>query len=123
MLRKALSAALTFHTAFWKRLGHMRHTGSSLLKKLIWRLDGTADSKRVQFTSELGTVWQAELSLHSGTGSQAPRLMILFRNRKRPRAPQRYTLVPPGYSKIPREAAEQLSEDDLRELLATSVEV
>ncbi len=96
---------------------------SGLLKKLIFRLDGTADSKKVEFTSAKGTPWEAELSLHSGEGPQAPHLMILFRNRSNIRARQRYTLVPPGYSKVPREAAKQLTEKDLRELLARSVEV
>ena len=36
---------------------------------------------------------------------------------------KRYTLVPTGFSKVPDEAAEQLTEDDLREMLATSVRV
>lgn len=101
----------------------MARKGSSLLSKLLWRLDGTADSKRVSFTSELGNRWEAELSLHSGTGPQAPRLMVLFRDRSDPRARQRYTLVPPGYSKVPAEAAKELDEEDLRRLLASSVEV
>jgi hypothetical protein len=101
----------------------MARKDSSLLGKLIWRLDGTADSKKVKFTSGSGTIWEAELSLHSGTSPQSPRLMVLFRNGRDRAVPQRYNLVPPGYSKVPREAAEELSEDDLRELLATSVEV
>lgn len=101
----------------------MARRDSSLLQKLIWRLDGTADSKKVEFTTDRGTRWQAELSLHSGTNPQSPRLLILFRNRSRPAEPQRYNQVPPGYSKVPREAAEQLTEDDLKELLATSVEL
>jgi hypothetical protein len=101
----------------------MARPDSSLLKKLLWRLDGTADSEKVEFTSDVGTRWQAELSLHSGTDAQSPRLMILFRNRTRPTQSQRYNLLPPGYSKVPREAAEELSEADLQELLATSVEV
>lgn len=101
----------------------MARSDSGLLKKLIWRLDGAADSKKVQFTSAKGTLWEAELSLHSGTGPQSPNLMILFRNQANVRARQRYTLVPPGYSKVPEEAAEQLAEADLRELLAESVEV
>ncbi len=94
-----------------------------LLKKLIFRLDGTADSKKVYFKSAAGTRWEAELSIHSGTNRQSPNLMILFRNQDNVTARQRYTLVPPGYSKIPKEAAEQLNEEDLRELLAESVQV
>ncbi|MDT8437232.1 MAG: hypothetical protein RRA92_10815 [Gemmatimonadota bacterium] len=94
-----------------------------LLKKLVWRLDGAADSRKIEFTSARGTRWEAELSLHSGTGPQSPNLLILFRNRENASARQRYTLVPPGYSKVPVEAAKQLGEQDLRELLSTSVEV
>jgi len=92
-----------------------------LLKKLIWRLDGTADSAKVEFTSASGTAWQAELSLHSGTDPQSPRLLVIFRNTKDVGAPQRYTQVPPGYSKVPKEAAQELTEVDLRQMLAASV--
>ncbi len=95
----------------------------SLLKKLLYRFDGAADSKKVKFTSAGGHEWQAELCLHSGTNPQSPRLMAMFRNRSRPHDRNRYTLVPPGYSKVPSEAAKQLSEDDLRKLLSSSVEV
>ncbi len=96
---------------------------TNLLKKLLFRLDGAADSARARFTSERGDRWEAELSLHSGTLQQSPRLMILFRNRTDPSAPQRYTLAPVGLSKVPKEAVEQLTEEDLRELLAESVKV
>jgi len=95
----------------------------SLLKKLLYRIDGTADSEKVEFTSGGGQKWQAELCLHSGTNPQSPRLLVMFRNRTRPHDRQRYTLVPPGYSKVPSEAAKQLSEDDLQQLLTSSVEV
>ena len=95
----------------------------SLLKKLLFRVDGAADSKKVEFTSAAGNRWQAELCLHSGTNPQSPRLMVLFRNKTSPHDSQRYTLVPPGFSKVPSEAAEQLSDDDLRKMLASSVEV
>jgi hypothetical protein len=101
----------------------MAKQDSGLLKKLIFRLDGTADSKKVDFRSKSGTPWVAELSIHSGTSPQSPQLMILFRNQLNVQARQRYTLVPPGYSKVPREAARQLDEADLKELLAESVEV
>lgn len=92
-----------------------------MLKKLLFRLDGAADSKKVNFTSASGTRWQAEICLHSGTNAQSPRLMILFRDRDQPTQPQRYTLAPPWASKVPSEAAEQLDEQRLRELLARSV--
>lgn len=95
----------------------------NLLKKLLFRLDGAADSARVAFTSPGGDAWEAELSLHSGTLQQSPRLLVLFRNRSRPSVPQRYTQAPPGISKVPAEAAEQLTEEDLRELLARSVKL
>lgn len=95
----------------------------SILKKLLFRVDGTADSKKVDFTSAGGQKWQAELCIHSGTNPQSPRLLVMFRNRARPNERQRYTLVPAGYSKVPSEAAKQLTEDDLQNLLASSVEV
>ena len=94
-----------------------------LLKKLVFRLDGAADSAKTRFTSAAGVRWEAEVSLHSGTLQQSPRLMILFRNREDAAVPQRYNLAPPGVSKIPKEAVRQLGEDDLRELLAASVKV
>ena len=96
---------------------------SSILKKLLLRYDGAADSKTVKLTSETGAEWQAALCLHSGTGPQAPQLMVMFRCRSRPDEPQRYTLAPPGISKIPKEAARELSEEDLRGLLARSVAI
>ena len=95
----------------------------SILKKLLFRIDGAADSTKVAFTSAGGQKWQVELCLHSGTSPQSPRLLAMFRNQTRPKERQRYTLVPPGYSKVPSEAAKQLSEDDLQKLLASSVEV
>lgn len=93
------------------------------IKKLLFRLDGAADSETVEFTSHAGRTWSAELCLHAGTGPQAGRLRVLFRCRSEPDEPQRYTTLPAGYSKVPEEAAEELGEDDLRELLATSVKV
>jgi len=95
----------------------------SLLKKLLFRIDGTADSEKVEFTSAGGQKWQAELCLYSGTNPQSPRLLVMFRNRTRLNDRQRYTHVPPGYSKVPSEAAKELSEDDLQKMLASSVEV
>lgn len=93
------------------------------VKKLIFRLDGTADSEKVGFTSESGRTWEAELCLHVGTDPQAGRLKILFRCKSHPEEPQRYNAPPAWVSKVPAEAAEQLTEEDLRELLATSVKV
>ncbi len=101
----------------------MEKSTPNLIKKLFFRLDGTADSAKVKFTSAAGNDWEAELSLHSGEGPQAPRLMVMFRRPRYPRVPQRYTLLPPRFSKVPDEAAEQVTEDDLRELLSTSVQV
>ncbi|MDP2469225.1 MAG: hypothetical protein Q8W45_03225 [Candidatus Palauibacterales bacterium] len=95
----------------------------SLLNKLLFRIDGAADSKKVKFTSAGGQEWQAEICLHSGTTPQSPRLMVMFRNQSRPLDRQRYTLVPTGYSKVPSEAAKQLTEEDLQKLLSSSVEV
>lgn len=96
---------------------------TNLLKKLVFRLDGAADSAKTRFTSDGGRIWEAELSLHSGTLQQSPRLMILFRSHSDPREPQRYTLAPPGVSKVPKEAIEELDEEALRDLLGRSVKV
>lgn len=96
---------------------------ASLLKKLLFRLDGAANSRRVEFTSVGGNRWEAELSLHSGMDPQSPRLKILFRSQSDPKEPQRYNEAPPGVSKDPRQAAEELSEGDLRRLLSESVKV
>lgn len=96
---------------------------AAILKKLLLRYDGAADSKTVKFTSQSGAEWQAELCLHSGTDPQSPRLMVIFRNRSNPNEQHRYTLAPPGSSKIPKQAAEQLSENDFRALLARSVAI
>jgi hypothetical protein len=101
----------------------MAKDGPGLWKKLILRLDGTADSERMKFSSQAGIEWEAELSLHSGTTRQSPRLMVLFRDPARPAVRQRYTLLPPGLPKVPKKAAGQLTEADLRELLAESVEI
>lgn len=96
---------------------------TNLLRKLIFRLDGAADSAKRRFTSASGAEWEAEFSLHSGTNAQSPRLLVLFRNRSQPGVPQRYTLAPVGISKVPKEAVSQLDEDALRELLARSVKL
>lgn len=101
----------------------MGKSSPNLIKKLLFRLDGAADSTKVKFTSARDVEWEAELSLHSGTGPQAPKLMVMFRRPRYPSVPQRYTLLPARFSKVPKEAAEQITEDDLRELLATSVQV
>lgn len=93
------------------------------IRKLLLRLDGAADSEKVEFTSRTGRRWSAELCLHAGTDPQAGRLKILFRCLDEPGEPQRYNEPPAGISKVPSEAAEQLSEEDLQELLATSVKV
>lgn len=93
------------------------------IRKLLLRLDGAADSETVEFASETGRIWTAEICLHVGTDPQAGRLKLIFRCQSRPREPQRYSEAPPGLSKVPGEAADQLTEDDLRELLATSVKL
>ena len=95
----------------------------SLLKKLIFRMDGAADSAKTRFTSESGAEWEAEFSIFSGTSQQSPRLLVMFRNQDDVSVPQRYNQAPPGCSKVPDEAIAELGDDDLRELLATSVKV
>lgn len=94
-----------------------------LLKKLIFRLDGAADSAKTRFTSVSGNLWEAEFSIHSGTDAQAPRLLVIFRNVSVPDRPQRYTLAPPGVSKVPKEAVRQMEGGELRALLARSVKL
>lgn len=93
------------------------------IKKLVFRLDGAADSETLEFTSETGRTWKAELCLHAGTDPQAGRLRVIFRCVTDGDQPQRYRSLPSGYSKVPEEAADQLDEEDLRELLATSVKI
>ncbi|MDX1578478.1 MAG: hypothetical protein R3266_08335 [Gemmatimonadota bacterium] len=95
----------------------------SLLKKLIFRMDGAADSAKTRFTSESGATWEAEFSIFSGTTQQSPRLLVLFRNQDDLSVPQRYTQALPGSPKVPDEAVEATSEAELRELLARSVKV
>lgn len=95
----------------------------SLLKKLIFRLDGAADSAKTRFESASGTTWEAEFSLHSGTLQESPRLLVLFRSQDDVREPQRYAQAPPGVSKVPEEAIEQMNEAALRDLLSRSVKL
>lgn len=95
----------------------------SLLKKLIFRMDGAADSARTRFTSESGATWEAEFSIFSGTTQQSPRLLVMFRNQDDVTIPQRYNQAPPGISKVPKQAVSEMNEAGLRELLARSVKV
>lgn len=93
------------------------------LKKLLLRLDGAADSEVVEFTSPSGRRWRADICLYVGTDPQAGRPKVLFRCLSHPEVPQRYTSLPASFSKVPSEAADEMEEDDLRELLATSVKL
>jgi len=95
----------------------------SLLKKLIFRMDGAADSAKTRFTSGSGANWEAEFSIFSGTTKQSPRLLVMFRNQDDVTVSQRYNQAPPGISKVPEEAIAELDEGDLQELLARSVKV
>ena len=71
------------------------------------------------FESAAGREWEAEICLHSGTDRQAPRLMVIFRDPKRAKG-DRYTLLPPESPKKPKEAAKEISDDELRKLLQRS---
>lgn len=93
------------------------------LKNLLLRLDGAADSEVVEFESGSGRRWQAEICLYAGTDPQAGRPKVLFRCLSHPDVPQRYTSLPASFSKVPAEAADEMDEADLRELLATSVKI
>lgn len=75
---------------------------------------------KIKFESNGGRGWEAEITLHSGTDRQAPRLMVIFRDPVRV-SPDRYTLLPPEAPKVPREAARQVTDDQLRALLQRSV--
>lgn len=75
-----------------------------------------------RFIAPSGREWEAEICLHSGSDGQAPNLMVIFRDPVRV-APERYTLLPPGSPKLPREAARQVSDDTLRTLLQRSVPI
>ena len=72
------------------------------------------------FSASNGREWEAEICMHAGTDPQAPRLMVIFRDPTRKKA-DRYNLLPPGSSKVPREAADATDDDTLRELLRRSV--
>ncbi len=93
----------------------------SILKKLILRWDGGADSAKTRFQSDAGTTWEAEFSIFSGQSKQSPRLMVMFRNRDDVSMPQRYNQAPPGVSKVPKQAVRECDDAMLRELLARSV--
>ena len=73
-----------------------------------------------RFTAPSGREWEAVIALHSGTDPQAPNLMVIFRDPVRVQ-PDRYTLLPPGSPKRPKEASKAVSDDTLRALLQRSV--
>ena len=75
-----------------------------------------------RFKSANGREWEAEICLHSGANKQSPNLMVIFRDPVRVE-PDRYNLLPAGAPKVPKEAAKQLSDDELRALLGRSVRV
>ncbi len=77
---------------------------------------------RRRFKAPNGREWEAEICMHAGTDAQAPNLLVIFRDPVRVQ-PERYNNLPPGSSKIPREAAKQISDDTLRALLLRSVPV
>lgn len=93
------------------------------IRKLLFRLDGAADSETVEFRSRSGRRWEAEICLFAGTDPQAGRPKVIFRCLDESAEPQRYNEIPPGLPKVPREAADRLTEEELRDLLATSVKV
>lgn len=78
---------------------------------------GTA---RRSLVSGSGRTWEAEICLHSGTGPQSPRLMVIFRDPTRAQG-DRYILLPPDMPKMPKAAAEALGDGELARLLMRSV--
>jgi hypothetical protein len=79
-------------------------------------------SAKRRFAAPNGREWEAEICLHSGDDAQAPNLLIIFRDPVRVE-PDRYNTLPPGSSKVPKEAAKQVSDDTLRALLQRSVQM
>ncbi|NIR43841.1 MAG: hypothetical protein GWN99_07775 [Gemmatimonadetes bacterium] len=67
-----------------------------------------------------GRKWLAEFTMHAGTDRQAPNLMVIFRDPVRA-VPDRYNTLPAGKPKMPKEAAKQVTDDELRALLQRSV--
>ena len=72
--------------------------------------------------SQNGREWEAVICMPSGTDPQAPNLMVVFRDPVRA-APDRYTLLPAGSPKRPKDASKQITDDELRALLKRSVPV
>lgn len=70
-------------------------------------------------TSAGGRTWEAEICLHSGTDPQSPRLMVIFRDPSR-EIGDRYALLPPDTSRMPKRAADALTEQELALLLLRS---
>ncbi len=66
-----------------------------------------------------GRIWEAEITLPSGTDRQAPRLMVIFRDPTRAQS-DRYTLLPPDAPKVPKQAARQVTDETMRDLLRRS---
>ena len=75
-----------------------------------------------KFEAPSGRVWEAQICLAAGTDEQAPNLMVIFHDPVRAQ-PDRYNLLPAGSPKVPKEAAKQISDDELRALLQRSVPV
>jgi hypothetical protein len=73
-----------------------------------------------RFESQSGREWEAEICLHSGDNEQSPNLLVIFRDPVRVE-PDRYNTLPAGSPKVPKQAAKQMSDDDLRALLQRSV--
>ena len=73
-----------------------------------------------RFKSASGREWEAEIGMHSGDNQQSPNLLVIFRDPVRVE-PDRYNTLPAGSPKVPKRAAKQMSDDDLRALLQRSV--
>ena len=75
-----------------------------------------------RFAAPSGREWEAEICLHSGDNDQSPNLLVIFRDPVRVQ-PDRYNTLPAGSPKVPKQAAKQLSDDELRALLQRSVQM
>ncbi len=80
-----------------------------------------ASAKR-KFQAPNGRKWEADFCMHSGDNEQSPNLMVIFRDPVRVE-PERYNLLPPGSPRFPKEAAKQITDDQLRALLQRSVPI
>jgi hypothetical protein len=97
----------------------MRRPGATV-QTLEAQLVKIVPSAKRKFQAPNGRDWEADFCLHSGDNQQSPHLMVIFRDPVRVE-PERYNLLPPGSPRFPKQAAKQITDDQLRALLQRSV--